>query len=74
LGEPSGPPAWKSLPSWFIYGSLDKAIPSSMHAFMARRAGAKKTIEVKGGSHVVLLSHPDETVNLIVEAAKSVGG
>ena len=48
LNEPSGPPAWKTIPSWFIYGELDLNIPPAAHAFMAKRAGAIETIEVKG--------------------------
>jgi pimeloyl-ACP methyl ester carboxylesterase len=38
---------------------------------MAERAGAKETIQVKGGSHVVMISHPDEVAELIDRAAKS---
>jgi pimeloyl-ACP methyl ester carboxylesterase len=69
LNEAGGTPAWKSIPSWFLYGSLDKNIPPAVHAFMAKRAGAKRTIEVKGASHVVMISHPDALVRLIDEAA-----
>jgi pimeloyl-ACP methyl ester carboxylesterase len=36
---------------------------------MARRAGAKRTVEVKGASHVVMVSHPGEVARLIQEAA-----
>jgi pimeloyl-ACP methyl ester carboxylesterase len=35
----------------------------------ARRAGAKKTIEVPGASHVVMVSHPDAVARLIDDAA-----
>jgi pimeloyl-ACP methyl ester carboxylesterase len=69
LNEPSGPPAWKTIPSWFIYGSRDKNIPPALQPFMAQRAGAKKIVEVKGASHVVMSSHPDLVFNLIQEAA-----
>src|SRR5450432_21452 len=71
LNEPAGAPAWKTIPSWFIYGSLDKNIPPAAHIFMAKRAGARETIEVKGGSHVVMISHPDEVAKLIEHAAQS---
>jgi pimeloyl-ACP methyl ester carboxylesterase len=37
LDEPSGPPAWKTIPSWFIYGSDDKNIPPQMRAANAQR-------------------------------------
>jgi pimeloyl-ACP methyl ester carboxylesterase len=69
LNESGGAPAWKTIPSWFLYGSLDKNIPPAVHAFMANRAGAKRAVEVKGASHVVMISHPDELVKLIDEAA-----
>jgi pimeloyl-ACP methyl ester carboxylesterase len=69
LKEASGAPAWKSIPSWFIYGSADQVIPPAVHAFMAQRAGAKNTIVVKGASHVVMISHPSVAANLIEEAA-----
>jgi pimeloyl-ACP methyl ester carboxylesterase len=69
LNEPGGEPAWKVLPSWFLYGSLDKNIPPAVHAFMAKRASAKKTVAVTGASHVVMISHPDALVELVDEAA-----
>jgi pimeloyl-ACP methyl ester carboxylesterase len=71
LAEPSGSPAWRQLPSWFIYGELDKNIPATMHAFMAKRAGAREAIEVKGASHVVMISHPHDVAALIERAAVS---
>lgn len=66
--EPAGAAAWKTIPSWFLYGSLDKNIPPAVHAFMAKRAGSKKTVEVQGSSHVVMISHPDALVALIDDA------
>ena len=69
--EPSGAPAWKSIPSWFLYGSLDKNIPPAVHAFMAQRANARKIVEVKGASHVVMMSHPDALMKLIEAAAQA---
>jgi pimeloyl-ACP methyl ester carboxylesterase len=69
LNEAGGVPAWKTIPSWFLYGSLDKNIPPAVHAFMAKRANSKKTVEVKGASHVVMISHPDVLVSLIDAAA-----
>ncbi len=69
LGEPAGSPAWKTVPSWFIYGDADKNIPAAAQAFMAERAHSLKTVVVKGGSHVVMTSQPDVVSKLIVEAA-----
>jgi pimeloyl-ACP methyl ester carboxylesterase len=70
LHEPAGHTAWKSVPSWFIFGSLDKNITRAAHSFMAQRAKAKETVEIKGASHVVMTSHPDEVVQLIEHAAQ----
>jgi len=70
FGEPSGPPAWRSIPSWFIHGTGDKNLPVATVEFMAKRAGAKKVVEIKGASHLLLVSHPEETAGLIVEAAR----
>ncbi|MEH0981006.1 alpha/beta fold hydrolase [Micromonospora sp. CPCC 205556] len=64
-------PAWKSKPSWFIYGTLDKNIPAQTHAFMAQRAGAKETVSVDGASHVVMISHPQQVAKVIRDAAQS---
>ncbi|MDB5397408.1 MAG: Alpha/beta hydrolase, partial [Rhodospirillales bacterium] len=69
LKDASGAPAWKSIPSWFVYGSADKVIPPAAHAFMAQRAGAKETIVVRGASHVVMISHPSVVATLIEKAA-----
>ena len=71
LKEPSGSPAWKTVPSWFVYGTADKSIPAAAHVFMAERAGAKKVIAVEGASHVVMISHADVVAEVIEEAASS---
>ncbi|MGY1497567.1 alpha/beta fold hydrolase [Streptomyces sp. QTS52] len=72
LGEPSGPPAWKTLPSWYLVAGADQAIPAAAQRFMATRAKSH-TVEVKSSSHVVMLSHPDVTTDLIVTAARATG-
>ncbi|MBB3693570.1 alpha/beta fold hydrolase [Sphingomonas sp. BK580] len=69
LKEPSGAPAWRRLPSWFVFGDQDRNIPVAAHRFMAKRAGAKATLQVEGGSHVVMVSHPGEVARLIEQAA-----
>jgi pimeloyl-ACP methyl ester carboxylesterase len=70
FGEKSGPPAWKSIPSYFIHGTGDKNLPLATVDFMAKRAGAKKVEEIKGASHELLISHAKETAKLIIEAAQ----
>jgi pimeloyl-ACP methyl ester carboxylesterase len=69
LAEPSGPPAWNTIPSWAIYGTGDLNIPPTAMAFMAERARARKTVVVKGASHVVMVSHPRDVAALIRLAA-----
>jgi pimeloyl-ACP methyl ester carboxylesterase len=73
LNEPSGATSlWRTVPSWFIYGELDKNIPAGAHKIMAERAAARRTVEIPGASHVVPVSHPAETVRIVLEAANSV--
>lgn len=71
LKEPSGTPAWKSIPSYFIYGSRDKNIPPALQPFMAERAHAKRTVEIPGASHVVMISHAGAVTKIIEDAADS---
>ena len=72
LNEASGSPAWKSVPSWFVFGELDKNIPVALHRFMAERSGAREVVEIEGASHAVGVSHPDEVADVILHAAKGV--
>lgn len=69
LGEPAPAAAWKTVPSWFIYGDRDKNIPPAALWFMAERAKSMKTVVVKGASHVVMVSKPNPVSRLIIEAA-----
>lgn len=69
LNEKSGGAAWKSLPSWFIYGDADKNIPPQAMAFMAERARGSDVVVVKGASHVVMVSHAEAVARLIEKAA-----
>jgi len=72
LFEPSGDtPLWQSVPSWFIYGELDHNIPAGAHHQMAERAGARQEVEVPGASHVVGISHTEETLQMILAAART---
>ena len=72
LNEASGSPAWKTVPSWFVFGDLDKNIPVALHRFMAERAGAREVVEIEGASHAVGVSHPEEVADVILRAAKGV--
>ena len=66
----SGEPAWKTIPSWYLVATQDKAIPPATQRFMAQRAGAT-TVEVRS-SHVPMISEPDATTRLILDAANAI--
>jgi pimeloyl-ACP methyl ester carboxylesterase len=69
LNEPSTNPAWKAIPSWFVYGDKDRNIPPQTFAFMADRAHSRQTVVVKGASHMVMVSNPETVAKLIERAA-----
>lgn len=72
LNEAQAKAAWKSIPSWFIYGDADKNIPPRASAYMAKRAHARETIAIKGASHVVMVSNPGPVARLIENAAREI--
>ena len=69
LSEAATTASWKRLPSYVIYGTADRNIPAQTERFMADRAKARKTIAVEGGSHALMVSHPDKIAALIEDAA-----
>jgi pimeloyl-ACP methyl ester carboxylesterase len=74
LTEPSGDsPLWKDVPSWFVIGEDDRVIPAELQHFEAKRAEAHRVLEIPGGSHVTMVSHPAAVVKLIAEACSRVG-
>ena len=68
-GTPSGPPAWKTLPCWYLLGTEDKAIPPALQRFMAERANA--TIVEVPASHVSFVSQPEAATQLILQAVEA---
>ena len=70
FSEPSGMPAWKSLPSWAVVATDDKAAGSDVIRSMAKRAGA--TITEVEGSHVIMISQPQVVTDLILSAVVAV--
>jgi len=71
FGEPLKAAAWKSIPSWYVVSTQDKAINPDLERFMAKRMGAKIK-EIKA-SHVSFISNPSEIARVIESAAASVG-
>lgn len=68
---PSGPPAWKSIPSWAVIGTADKVIPPAELTFMAKRAGAHIT-DVDAG-HLSLITEAALVTRVIITAAEAIG-
>jgi len=69
--EPSGPPAWATIPSWAVIGTGDKVIPPAELLAMAEHAGAQVT-DINGG-HLALISDPSAVAAVIMRAAAAVG-
>jgi pimeloyl-ACP methyl ester carboxylesterase len=65
---PSGPPAWKELPTWFVVSENDRIYPPDALRMFAQRMNAT-TISLDS-SHASLVSHPDEIAQLILDAAR----
>jgi pimeloyl-ACP methyl ester carboxylesterase len=70
FSEPNGPPAWKSLPSWAVVATADKAAGTDLVRSMAERAGA--TITEVDGSHVIMVSQAQAVTDVILEAVAAV--
>jgi pimeloyl-ACP methyl ester carboxylesterase len=62
--------AWQTIPSWYMVGTQDQAIPAESERAMAKHIGAH-TVEIDS-SHTPFISHPHAVARLIEEAARSV--
>jgi pimeloyl-ACP methyl ester carboxylesterase len=69
FGDKMGPPAWKSIKSWYQVSEDDKMIPPDVERMFASRAKAT-TISLPT-SHASLVSRPKEVAELILAAARS---
>jgi pimeloyl-ACP methyl ester carboxylesterase len=63
---PSGPPAWRTIPSWSLIGTLDHVIPRALQEMMSNRAGARIS-RVKAG-HLTPITRPAEVTKVILSA------
>jgi pimeloyl-ACP methyl ester carboxylesterase len=71
FSDASAAAAWKTLPSWAVVATGDKAAGTDLTRSMAERAGAKIT-EVDA-SHVVMVSQPQAVADVILEAVAATG-
>ena len=69
FGEPAPAAAWRTRPAWGIVSSADHTINPDVERFGYQRAGIRTT-EVDS-SHLVMLSHPEETAAVIREALRA---
>ena len=69
LTEPTGTPAWKTIPSWAVVGTIDHAIPLPLQLAMARTAHAHVTMV--DASHLSMISHPGTVTNVILQAVRA---
>jgi pimeloyl-ACP methyl ester carboxylesterase len=71
LTEASGPPAWASIPSWYLLGTQDNIIPPALQLSMATAAGSHIT-EVASG-HLSPITHAAAAEKLILQAVRATG-
>jgi pimeloyl-ACP methyl ester carboxylesterase len=64
--EPSGAPAWKTIPSWSLIGTLDRVIPRTLLEMMSSRAGAQIS-RVRAG-HLTPITRPAAVTKVIRSA------
>jgi pimeloyl-ACP methyl ester carboxylesterase len=69
FGQPSGSPAWATIPSWAVIGTQDRIIPEAAQRRMADRAGSR--ITVLDAPHLSMLTDARAIARVIVKAARS---
>jgi pimeloyl-ACP methyl ester carboxylesterase len=69
LTESAPTPAWRSRPVWAVLGTADRCIDPGVHRFSYERIGAT-VIEIEGGSHLVMISHPKEVADVVITAVR----
>ena len=69
FGEASGPPAWKTVPSWYLLCTDDRTIPAGIQRVMAERANSR--IQEIPASHASMVSQPEAATELILQAASA---
>ena len=66
LADPSGTPAWQSIPSWSLIGTQDHVIPPDQQQVMSNNAHAH--IETFNAGHLGLITRPEFVVKIIDDA------
>ncbi|WP_329458893.1 alpha/beta fold hydrolase [Streptomyces sp. NBC_01497] len=71
LNQPSGKPAWKSIPSWALIGTADRVLPPAEQKVMTARAGSH-TVSVKA-PHLSMVSNPQAVTDVVIRAVQNSG-
>jgi pimeloyl-ACP methyl ester carboxylesterase len=69
LTQETGVPAWQTIPSWAVVGTVDHAIPLALQLAMANAAHAHVT-EIHAG-HLSMISDPGAVTNVILNAVRT---
>jgi pimeloyl-ACP methyl ester carboxylesterase len=68
FGDPATAAAWRTKPSWAVFGTADLPVAPELQRFEYSRAGSTVT-EVEGASHFLMRSNPDVVAGVIRLAA-----
>jgi pimeloyl-ACP methyl ester carboxylesterase len=65
--DPATVAAWRTTPSWAVFGTGDYPLAPELHRFSYERASSTVT-EVEGASHFLMRSQPDIVASVIRDA------
>jgi len=65
--EPATAAAWRTKPSWGVFGTADQPIAPELHRFSYGRAGSTVT-EIEGAAHLPMVSKPEVVAGVIRDA------
>ncbi|HJY69768.1 MAG TPA: alpha/beta hydrolase [Streptosporangiaceae bacterium] len=69
LTQPTGVPAWQTIPSWAVVGTADHAIPLALQLAMANTAHAH--ITKVDAPHLSMISDPGTVTSVILQAVRA---
>jgi pimeloyl-ACP methyl ester carboxylesterase len=72
FSEPTGVPAWRTLPSWYLVAAQDRTLRPEIQRDMAARMGA--TVAEVPGSHFTPRVRPAEVAAFVERAVDSLAG
>jgi pimeloyl-ACP methyl ester carboxylesterase len=68
--ETAAAAAWRTKPSWGVFGTGDRPISPDLHRFSLGRAGSTVT-ELEGASHFAMISKPEVVAGVVRDAVMS---